>query len=47
LIIAANAASWYGVIFWVVARSTFLTGLTFRLYFIVVRRSRTGDSASP
>jgi NADH-quinone oxidoreductase subunit L len=43
IIAAALHASWYGVIFWVVALiGTFLTGLyTFRLYFIVFGPSKS------
>jgi NADH-quinone oxidoreductase subunit L len=43
IIAAALHASWYGVVFWVVALlGTFLTGLyTFRLYFLVFRGEPT------
>jgi NADH-quinone oxidoreductase subunit L len=48
IIAAALHASWYGVIFWVVALiGTFLTGLyTFRLYFIVFGPSKS-DPVTP
>jgi NADH-quinone oxidoreductase subunit L len=48
IIAAALHASWYGVIFWVVALvGTFLTGLyTFRLYFIVFGTTAEPDTAT-
>jgi NADH-quinone oxidoreductase subunit L len=46
IIAAALHASWYGVVFWVVALiGTFLTGLyTFRLYFIVFGPAEEGPT---